>query len=43
MYSERNYIYFSVLRWVRPFGISRLRWDDNIRMDLREMGWKGVD
>jgi hypothetical protein len=19
------------------------RWEDNIRMDLREMGWKGVD
>jgi hypothetical protein len=24
---------------VRP----RCRWDDNIRMDLREIGWEGVD
>jgi len=21
----------------------RRRWEDNIRMDLREMGWNGVD
>jgi hypothetical protein len=21
----------------------RYRWEDNIRMDLREMGWEGVD
>jgi hypothetical protein len=24
---------------VRP----RCRWEDNIRMDLREIGWEGVD
>jgi hypothetical protein len=23
--------------------ISRRRWEDNIKMDLREIGWEGVD
>jgi hypothetical protein len=23
----------------RPFGRSRLRWEDGIRMDIREIGW----
>jgi hypothetical protein len=27
----------------RPFRRSRHRQEDNIRMDLRETGWKGVD
>jgi hypothetical protein len=27
----------------RPLGRSRRRWEDNIRMDLREIGCKGVD
>jgi hypothetical protein len=27
----------------RPFGRSRRRWEDNVRMDLREVPWKGVD
>jgi hypothetical protein len=27
----------------RPFGMPRHRWDDNIKMDLQEMGWKGMD
>jgi hypothetical protein len=26
----------------RPFGRPRHRWDDNIRMDLREIVWEGV-
>jgi hypothetical protein len=26
----------------RPFGRSRRRWEDNIKMDLREIFWKGV-
>jgi len=25
-----------------PFGRPKRRWDDNIRMDLREIGWEGV-
>jgi hypothetical protein len=28
---------------MRPFGIPRHRWEDNIRMDLREIGWEGVN
>jgi hypothetical protein len=27
----------------RPLGRPRRRWVDNIRMDLRETGWYGVD
>jgi hypothetical protein len=27
----------------RPFRRHRLRWEDNIRMDIREIRWKGVD
>jgi len=27
----------------RPLGRFRRRCEDNIRMDLRETGWKGVD
>jgi hypothetical protein len=27
----------------RPSGRPRCRWVDNIKMDLREIGWGGVD
>jgi hypothetical protein len=27
----------------RPRGRTRRRWEDNIRMDLREIGWESVD
>jgi hypothetical protein len=27
----------------RPLGRPRCRWVDNIKMDLLEMGWGGVD
>jgi hypothetical protein len=27
----------------RPFGRTRHRWVYNIRIDLREIGWEGVD
>jgi hypothetical protein len=27
----------------RPLGRPRHRWEDNIRMNLREIGWEGVD
>jgi hypothetical protein len=27
----------------RPLGTPRLRRDDNIKMDLQEVRWKGVD
>jgi hypothetical protein len=27
----------------RPLGRPRRRWKDNIRMDLREIGWRGMD
>jgi len=25
--------------WKRPLGRPRLRWEDNIKIDLQEMGW----
>jgi hypothetical protein len=28
---------------MRPTGRPRCRWEDNIRMDLREIGWEYVD
>jgi hypothetical protein len=27
----------------RPFGRPRRRWEDNIKMDLREVGWRVMD
>jgi hypothetical protein len=27
----------------RPLGRPRRRWEDNIRMNLREIGWGGID
>jgi hypothetical protein len=27
----------------RPLGRPRRMWEDNIRMDLREIGWGGMD
>jgi hypothetical protein len=27
----------------RPLGRPRRRWEDNIKMDLRDVGWRGTD
>jgi len=27
----------------RPLGRPRRRWDDNVRMDHQDVGWKGKD
>jgi hypothetical protein len=27
----------------RPFGRPKRRWEDNIGMNFREIGWEGVD
>jgi hypothetical protein len=27
----------------RPLGRPRRRWEDNIKMEVREIGWGGVD
>jgi hypothetical protein len=29
--------------WKSPLGRLRCRWKNNIRMDLREIGWEDVD
>jgi hypothetical protein len=26
----------------RPLGRSRRRWDDNIKIDFQEVGWRGM-
>jgi hypothetical protein len=31
------------LKGKRPLGRSRRRWEDNIRTDLTEIKWKGMD
>jgi hypothetical protein len=28
---------------LRPIGGRRRRWEDNIKMDLQEVGWGGID
>jgi len=27
----------------RPLGKARHRWEDNIKMDLQDVGWEGMD
>jgi hypothetical protein len=34
---------FSYTKFIVPLGRPRRRWVDNIKMDLREIGWGGVD
>jgi hypothetical protein len=29
-------------KWMGPFRRPRYRWEDNIRMDLGEIGWEGM-
>jgi hypothetical protein len=35
--------YYGKARRKRPLGRPRRRWVDNIKMDLREIGWDGMD
>jgi len=37
----KNFVWKTDRKW--PLGRSRHRWEDNIQIDLREIGWKGVD
>jgi hypothetical protein len=39
---HHHHYYYYLLRY-RPLGRPRHRWEDGIRMDLREIGWEGVD
>jgi hypothetical protein len=46
MYGERRGVYRILVRkpvGKRPLGRSKLRWEDNIKMDLQEMGYGGMD
>jgi hypothetical protein len=36
-------IFVGQLEGKRPLGRPRRRWVDNIKMDLREIGWDGMD
>jgi hypothetical protein len=42
---EEKFIYILVGKpeGNRPLGRQRRRWVDNIQMDLREIGWDGVE
>jgi hypothetical protein len=40
---ENGYEIWENLRHKRQLGRPRRRWEDNIRMDLRETGWVCVD
>jgi hypothetical protein len=45
MRRDKKYIQnFGLKTWrERPLGRHRYRWEDNIRMDLREIGWEVMD
>jgi hypothetical protein len=36
-------ILFGKLEGKRPLRRPKHKWEDNVRMDLREIGWEGVD
>jgi hypothetical protein len=36
-------ILFGKLEVKRPLGRRRRRWEDNIRVDIKEIWWEGVD
>jgi hypothetical protein len=38
-----GYTYVRKSEGKRPQGRPRHRWEDNIKMDLREIGWDGMD
>jgi hypothetical protein len=40
---EKGSISVRKLEGKRSIGRPKCRWEDNIRMDLREIGWGGMD
>jgi hypothetical protein len=40
---ERRGVYRGKPEGKRPFGRPRCRWQDNIKMDLQEVGWRDMD
>jgi hypothetical protein len=38
----RNGVLVDVTERHRPFQRHRRRWEDNIKMDLKDIGWEGV-
>ena len=43
LWQFRNKNNLADIRRKRPLGRSRSRWEDNIKMDLQEVGCRGVD
>jgi hypothetical protein len=41
--SNADRIFVGKLEGKRPLGRPRRRWVENIKMDLREIGWDGTD
>jgi hypothetical protein len=40
---EKCIQYFGLKTWKRQLGRRRHKWKDSVRMDLRDVGWEGVD
>jgi hypothetical protein len=38
-----RFLIFIAFPFVLPLGRPRRRWEDNIKMDLLEVGWGGMD
>jgi hypothetical protein len=38
-----NILLLGDMKEIDPFGGTRSRWENNIAVDLREVGWEGVD
>jgi hypothetical protein len=36
-------VFEEIPQGIRRLGRPRFRWEDNIKIDLREVGWGGVD
>jgi hypothetical protein len=43
MKSNSYWFLVEIAEGKRPFGRSRCRCDDEVKMDLKEIGWEGVD
>jgi hypothetical protein len=36
-------LYLVKPKWETPLTTPMCRWEDNIKMDVRDIGWKGMD
>jgi hypothetical protein len=43
IYHHKNLVLMGKPELKRPLGRHRRKWEDNIKIDLREVGWVGID